>query len=360
VRDAIVTLAILLVAAPVAARADGELSVRGAYYKERSTRVAQPMLDARFDVGEVGDLRAHMLVDSISSASVAAGAADTAFDEKRYEAGASYVHTIDTVRVGGGARGSSEPDYKSGFVHLRSEIELGQRNTVLALNVAGGRDTLSNKGAQSPIVDPIEGKLWTGLGSLSATQVLTPVLVGQLTYDLVYLDGFQENPYRSVSAGGMLEPERVPDTRLRHAALAGLRGFVPASRTTVAGSYRIYVDDWGVVGHTPEARVIQEILPDLDAHLRYRLHHQSAADFYASTYPSADPELEPYLTDDVKLSELTTQTFGIKLDVPAKLLGIEGQLGDARAEALFEYITQTTYFGNAVVAQIAVTVPFRY
>lgn len=359
-RDAIVTALVFLCAAPAVAQADGELSVRGAYYKEKSTRVAQPMLDARFDVGEDGELRAHMLVDSISSASVASGAAGTTFDEKRYEAGASYMHALDTLRLGGGARGSSEPDYKSAFAHLRGEIDLAQRTTVLAVNLAGGRDTLSNEGAQNDIVDPIEGKLWTALGSLSVTQVLTPILVGQATYDLVYLDGFQENPYRSVSAGGMLEPERVPETRTRHAALGGLRAFVPATRTTLAGSYRFYIDDWGVIGHTPEARVIQEIVPDLDAHLRYRLHHQSDADFFASTYPSADPAVEPYLTDDVKLSELTTQTFGVKLDIQARLLGIDGQLGDARAEALFEYITQTTYFGNAVAAQIAFTFPFRY
>jgi hypothetical protein len=79
--------------------------------------------------------------------------------------------------------GSTEPDYQSAFAHLRGEIELGQRNTVLALNLASGRDSLSNEGAQSPIVDPIEGILWTGLGSLSVSQVLTPLLVGQLTYD---------------------------------------------------------------------------------------------------------------------------------------------------------------------------------
>lgn len=347
-------------AAPRAARADGELSVRGAYYKERSTRVAQPMLDARFDVGEQGELRAHTLVDSISSASIAAGAAGATFDEKRYEAGASYLHTLDTMRLGGGGRYSSEPDYKSAFAHLRGDLELGQRNTLLTLNLAGGRDQVSNAGAQSSIVEPIEGTLWTALGSLSVGQILSPVLVAQGTYDLVYLDGFQENPYRSVSAGGALEPERVPDTRLRHALLAGLRGYLPASRTTVAGSYRFYIDDWGVIGHTPEVRVIQEIVPDLEAHVRYRLHHQGAADFYKSTYPSADPAVEPYLTDDAKLSELTTNTFGVKLDLALRLLGVTGGLGDARAEAVFEYITQTTYFGNAVTAQIAVTVPFRY
>jgi hypothetical protein len=318
------------------------------------------MLDARFDVGEDGELRAHMLVDSISSASVAAGAAGTPFDEKRYEAGASYLHTIDIVRFGGGVRGSTEPDYKSAIASLRGEVALGQRNTILGLNLAGGRDTLSNEGAQSDIIEPIEGRLWTAMGSLSVTQVVTPLLVAQATYDVVRLSGFQENPYRSVSAGGMLEPERVPDTRLRHALQGSLRAFVPATRTTLAGGYRFYVDDWGVIGHTPEVRVIQEIVPDLDAHLRYRLHHQSAADFYQPTYPTADPAEEPYLTDDAKLSELTTHTIGVKLDVLASLLGIRGQLGQARAEAMFEYITQSTYFGNAVAAQIAVTFPLRY
>jgi len=357
-------LQLILIAATLAsagpARADGELSVRGAYYKERSTRVEQPMMDARFDVGEQGELRAHMLVDSISSASVAAGAAGTPFDEKRYEGGASYLHTLDIFRFGGGARASSEPDYKSAIASLRGEVALAQRNTILGLNLAGGRDTLSNEGAQSDIVDPIEGRLWTALGSLSVSQVLTPVLVAQGTYDLVYLSGFQENPYRSVSAGGTLEPERVPATRLRHAVQGGLRTFLPMTRTTLAGSYRFYVDDWGVIGNTPEVRVIQEIVPDLDAHLRYRLHHQTAADFYETTYPTADPAVEPYLTDDAKLSELTTQTIGLKLDVLASLVGIHGQLGQARAEAMFEYIIQSTYFGNAVAAQIAVTFPFRY
>ena len=362
VRDRTVTLVVCLVAAaaPSLARADGDLTIRGASYKERSTRVAQPMLDARFDLGDDGELRAHMLVDSISSASVAAGAAGTPFDEKRYEAGASYLHSLDVLRLGGGARGSSEPDYKSAFAHLRGEIDLAQRNTVLGINLAGGRDTVSNEGSQSDIVEPIEGKLWTWLGSLSLSQVLSPILLGQLTYDLVYLDGFQENPYRSVSAGGALEPERVPDTRLRHAGLGALRLFLPVSRTTLAAGYRFYIDDWGLMGHTPEATIVQEIVPDLDAHLRYRLHHQSAADFYKTTYPSSDPAVEPYLTDDAKLSELTTQTFGIKLDLEARLLGVDGLLGQARAEALFEYITQTTYFGNAVAAQIALTVPFEY
>lgn len=345
---------------PAVARADGAVTVRGAYYKERATRVAQPMLDARFDVGEDGELTAHTLVDSISSASVAAGSAGEPFDELRYEAGAGYMHRVlDVLRLGGAVRGSTEPDYKSLFATARAAAELNERNTTIELTVSGGRDRLDNAGAQTMIVEPITGVLYTWLASTSVSQVLSPVLVGQLTYDIAYLDGFQENPYRTVSAGGGLEMERVPDTRLRHAVFGAVRGFVPATRTTLTGGYRVYHDDWGVWGHTPEARVVQA-MGDVDLHLRYRLHHQSRADFYRPSYPTADPAREPYLTDDVKLSKLTTQTIGLKADLPLSLLGARGELEGARLETLFEYIFQSTYYGNAVVAQVAVTVPFEY
>jgi Protein of unknown function (DUF3570) len=353
--------ALALAAGPRAASSDGEVTLRGAYYKERSTRVTQPMMDARFDVGEDGELAAHVLLDSISSASIAAGAAGQSFNENRFELGGTYLHRLGNLRVGGGTRLSSEPDYQSGFVHLRGEVELADRNTTIALNLAGGRDAVSNEGSQIEMADAVKGVLYTSMGSVSLSQVLSPTLIGQLTYDLIHLDGFQENPYRAVSAGGGFEPERVPETRTRHAAQAALRGLVPPTRSTLIGSYRIYRDDWGIVGHTPEIRLVQEVIPQLDVHVRYRYHHQSGADFYKPIYPSADPEMEPYLTDDVKLDRLTTQTVGGKLDVALSLLGLtDGILARTRAQASFEYIDQSTYHGNAVSAQLAFSVPFAY
>jgi hypothetical protein len=363
VRVRVASLLVLagLVGLERSAAGDGEVAVRGAYYKERATRVAQPMLDGRFELGENGELRGHALVDSITSASVAAGAAGDAFSENRFEMGASYLHRLGRARLGGGLRVSSEPDYQSGFGHLRGELELAERNTVLALYLAGGRDAVSNEGAQDQMSAPVEGVLWTAVGSLSVTQVLSPVLVGQLTYDIARLDGFQENPYRAVPAGGDLEPERVPSERTRHAGQAALRGFVTPTRSTVVGAYRLYADDWGLVGHTPEVRLIQEIVPLLGVHLRYRFHRQNAADFYQDSYRTADPTLEPYLTDDAKLDRLTTHTVGGKIDLGLDLAGFRGSfLTGARAQASFDYITQSTHHGNAVTAQLALIVPIAY
>ena len=104
--------------ASASARADGELQVRGVYYKERATRVQQPMIDGRFDVGDHGTLQGYLLVDAISSASaVASGGA--AFDERRVEGGLGYSHVFGKLTLGATARYSTEPDYRSTFATVR-------------------------------------------------------------------------------------------------------------------------------------------------------------------------------------------------------------------------------------------------
>src|SRR5512143_625612 len=91
-------LVVLLATAQVA-HADGTLMTRGVYYKEKSTRVIQPMLDGMFDVGTRGLLDAHLLVDAITSASAGSGASmGQPFTEKRYEAGARYTQELDGPR----------------------------------------------------------------------------------------------------------------------------------------------------------------------------------------------------------------------------------------------------------------------
>jgi hypothetical protein len=360
-RWARVAAAVALVGLPAAAAADGTLSMRGAYYKERSTRVVQPMLDASLATSDDGRLDLHTLVDSITSASPAAGAAGgTAFTERRYELGATYRHELEAGRVAVGGRISEESDYSSLFGHARVELDVAQRSAVLGLGVAQGRDRVSNAGAQGMVTESIGGVLHTTMLSASLRQILDERLVAQLGYDFIYLTGFQENPYRLVPAGGQLELERVPRVRHRHAVVGSLRRFVPRTGTTVAGSYRFYLDDWGVSGHTPEVRAIQDLRAGLDVALRYRYHSQGAADFYQPVYDSADPAASPFLTADVKLSEMSTHTLGGKLGVGLGLLGMGPTLAAGRLDLVVEYVWQSTYVGNAIVAQLGVTVPLSY
>lgn len=342
------------------AAADGEVTMRGVYYKERSTRVVQPMIDARVAVGDDTDLTVHTLVDVITSASAAAGAAGTPFTERRYELGAGFTHRIGDHTCGLSGRFSYEPDYTSGFGAGRCQIGLAQENTLLGVGLAAGNDDLSNAGARDEMgqAERVTGKLRSVLLSTSITQVLSPVLLAGITYDLTYVEGFLESPYRRVPVGGgmgMLMPEAVPSSRLRHAVAGSVRTFVPATRSAVIGAYRFYSDDWDMRAHTPELRLVQEIRPELDLHARYRFHWQSAAYFYEPTYAA----LEPYLTNDVKLSSFTTHTVGLELQSALTHIGeVTGFLRGARLELVLEYVVQRNRLGNAVVLQTALALPF--
>lgn len=336
------------------ARADGEITARGAYYKEDATRVAQPMMDARFEVGDDGELTTHALVDAITSASVAAGASGEPFTELRYEAGAGYLHAFGDLAIGGFARYSDEPDYTSMFAGIRGRAALARDNTIVDLALSAGHDELSNGGAQGMISEPITGELDTLMASLGVTQVLSPRVVAGVTYDLIHLDGFLANPYRSVAAGGMMRREAVPDRRIRHALAGSLRGFMPGIDATLVAGYRLYVDDWGILAHTPEVRWIQPLSSDSSLQLRYRYYRQTGAEFYRHIYDDAGAE---FVTDDPKLSAFTTQTLGLKLATPLSRLGFGG---DWRADLLVEYIRQDHRFGDAVAGSFAITVPFTY
>ena len=343
------------------AHADGFVTMRGAYYKERSTRVVQPMLDADLDVGANGRVQAHTLVDAITSASAASGATGDAFTETRTQFGANYLHSADTVRFGGGFRHSSEPDYTSNFLTLRLETDFAQRNSTVGINLARGMDKIDNSGSQGGISAVISGELETTMVSASLSQILSPNSIASISYDLIFLEGFQQNIYRTVVAGGMVQPERVPDHRLRHAIAGNLRYFVDATDTALIAAYRLYADDWGIRANTPEVRAIQEFFAgDLELHLSYRYHRQRAADFYRDVYDESDPYLEPFVTADDKLGRVRSHTMGVKAATRLALFGVTGSWSNVRLEALGQYLKQNTHYGDAVIAQLALVVPVEY
>ena len=145
-----VSAAAFLVGHAAPAAADGELTLRGVYYKERATRVEEPILDATSDVGDHGEITGNLAIDVITSASVAAGADAKAFTEKRYEAGGGYAHTIGRYRISGNGRYSTESDYVARYLGVGVSIDLAEKNTQLGFGAGQSRDDISNAGAQSP------------------------------------------------------------------------------------------------------------------------------------------------------------------------------------------------------------------
>jgi hypothetical protein len=363
-------IAAALLALTATAAADGEVSVRGVYYKERATRVVQPMLDGKFDVGTKGIVTAHFLVDAITSASASSGADNAMpFTEKRYEGGVTYTHELDDLRLSGSGKYSTESDYVSIFGGLRGEYDLAQKNTVLGLGIGVSRDTISAGSAQGlaqPMIECMSGmsNVECNLSStslfMSASQILSKNSIVGLTYDVAGLKGYQANPYRTALTDDGIAPERHPNWRLRQAVAASLRYFYPASQTTFIGAYRFYRDNWDINAHTPEVRVIQAVGRVADASVRYRYHHQDKAVFYRDRYSTTDISVNRYLSDDVKLDAFTGHLFQAKLGILGEAFGMDGRWAGARFEGILEYVRQHNRFGNAIIAHVALTVPFEY
>jgi hypothetical protein len=363
-------VAVGLSAATPPAHADGTLSMRGVYYKERATRVVQPMLDGVFDAGTDGIVTAHFLVDAITSASSSSGAENaTPFTENRYEAGGGYTHELSDLRLGGEAKYSTESDYTSIFAGLRGEMDLARKNAVLGLGVGVSHDTISAGAAQglnTPMIECTPGDAQTEcpLTTLavfaSASQILSKNSLVAITYDLSRLRGYQSNPYRMALALDGTAPERHPTERLRQAVAASFRYYVPSTQTTLIAAYRFYRDNWKINAHTPELRIIQQVGLAADASVRYRYHSQDAAFFYEDRYSTTDISVNRYLSDDVKLSSFTGHTFEAKLGILGETFGMSGRWAGARFEGILEYVVQHNRFGNAIIAHVALTVPFEY
>ena len=365
-----------------AARADGSVSVRGVYYKERATRVEQPMIDAMFDAGERGLVTAHVLVDAITSASAGAGAANgVPFTEHRYEAGLGYQHEfdgpssipwIDKLRVSGDGKYSSESDYWSWYGGAKVEADVAQQNATIALGGGVSADTVGNNLQQNPLLMGAtlvcenahpdqrftECPLDTVSLYASASQIVSRNAVVAITYDLASLHGFQSNPYRTAITTAGLVPERHPNERFRQAIALSGRLFLPRTQTTLIAAYRYYTDDWHIHAHTPELRVVQQVGDGADATLGYRYYTQTAAFFYAPRY--GDPTMLPYVTDDPKMSAFDGHIIEAKLGVLGEEFGLRHDWAGARIEGILEYIIQHNRFGNAVVAHVALTLPFSY
>jgi hypothetical protein len=363
------------------AAADGTLSMRGVYYKERSTRVIQPMLDAMFEVGAHGLASGHLLVDAITSASASSGAESEPFTEQRFEGGAGYAHElegpegswVDVVRLGAEAKVSKEPDYRSIYAGGRAEAEVAQKNATIGVGGGVSLDEVNNTGAQSPMGGP---KLLCDNREAMATETSCPLntyslfssasqlinknaLVG-VTYDLAKSHGFTSNAYRQVVTTSGFVPEKHPNDRLRQAFAISARYYWPGARTAIVGAYRYYWDDWDIHAHTPEIRLIQEVGSSVDASFRYRYYKQDAAFFYEKPYPDQSVQMSQYLTDDPKMTAFDGHLMEAKLGMMGETFGLTGRWAGARFEGILEYIIQNNRFGNAVVAHASLTVPFEY
>lgn len=349
----------------------GDVQLRGNYYWDRSTRVVAPEIIAQLEAPQGSRLRVDYLVDSITSASIAAGALeDTRFNEIRHDVSIKGGHEFsdreNPVDLWGGTRFSKEPDYFSFSAFFQPSIWLADRATRLLGRVTYLHDEIGQNFRGGTQMRPGEdGTRGSDFGerldavsmAVGWEQALTPTLIFEVAYDFTVQSGFLANPYRSVLGGQ--RPEEHPDLRLRNLLYSRVAWYIPRSRTSLQAIYRSYFDDWSISAINPEVRIYQEMSPYFQTRLRYRYYKQTSAFFYKND-PNAYTFEDRYVTNDPKMSAFQVNEVGIQFLVLGSFL--EGRahrsIAGAQFDISFNYRWNTNAFGNQVISQAGLRIPF--
>ena len=300
---ALLVPAVSLLASPLARQAaaqeleagEGDATSRILIYSDDdATTVTTAAVDGQAGVQRGMVIGVHALVDAVSTASVdVVSAATERWDETRVELGARASALVTGTTVSIGYIRSQENDWLSNAVSVSGSKELFQRNTV----VSASYSLVLNKVGRAE--DPTFEKSLDGHSvALSISQLVDRKTRVGASYTGQYLSGFMSSPYRYVSAiDGSRGPERHPDSRVRH-ALSGFAVRSLAPFLSARGSYRLYLDDWGVRSHTGTVALASDFGGRWSAGVEGRVYLQNQANFYRRTYPT----VLRHMTNDRELS----------------------------------------------------------
>lgn len=352
----------------------GELSLQGNYYWETSTRVVAPEFGVRLTSPEGTTITADYLVDAITSASIAAGVIeDIRFTEVRNQGTITISRELDLgdaqLRLGAYGRISHEPDYLATGLGVNATLSLNQRSTLIMASIGYIHDDVGAvlRGMNVTATDP-GGRMLSNRGrlgelegvntSLTVQQIVLPNLWLSATYDLVYTQGFLANAYRSVMVQGVLSPEAHPGQRTRHAISGRLAYFFEPTRTAIHLMYRSYFDDWDLAAVNPEVRLYQEIGDAVTLRARYRFYAQTRSFFWrpVDMFTTDDP----FVTADPKMAAFASHLLGFRALVQLDFLSGSplSFLSRGYFDLSFDYLWQGSRFGDAVIAQSGLHVPF--
>ena len=291
-------------------RAPGQgsvLSKVSAYQDDDDTLVITSLVDGDVVLPGRVTLGAHVLVDSISSASVdVVSAATGRWQEDRVEAGARAAARVPGgVDAGLALARSTENDWASWSLEGSLARDLAQKNTRVEVSYGQSTNRVGRAG------DPaFERALTARTVEAGVTQVAGPRTVIGAVLTVQVADGFLNSPYRYVTTadGRFALPEAHPGRRVREAVTVRVLRAV-GRRACWDTSYRLYADDWGVVSHTLATAVALELGGAWDLRLRARAYRQSAADFYQETYAAP----MAFMTADRELATFWDAGGGVKL-----------------------------------------------
>jgi hypothetical protein len=264
------------------------------------------------DVSYAADIWTSASIDIVTSGS-------KPVTEQRDELDFALAHEFTDLTVSGSYRYSVENDYRSHGATAGVSSDFADNNTTLALNGYTFLDTVGRSG------DASFARGLTTLGArASITQVFDSKMLGQLSYELSHLDGYQASPYRVVGvgpnatgygcmggAGTQCLPEHEPSSRTRNAFAVLIRRAL-GDELSLGLNYRFYIDDWQLSSHTATAQLGLLAGPDTTLTLRYRFYSQTGTGFYLPIYHMLAPN--QYTTRDREQSPMHDQRVGLDLE----------------------------------------------
>lgn len=362
--------------------AEDRVIIRGNYYRERSTRVLQPMVHVTVDApDERLTLGAAYVLDAITSASIATGTTavtggDNVFTEIRHEALGTIGSRLGEWTLGAFFRYSTETDYISRSAGGSLARDLLQRTVSLSLSYAYNFDRIyriiNSLGERAPwcggnftVSCTTEGGgnlLQVHYLSAGYTHVLHKTLVAMLNLEGAFARGPQDNPYRGEQIPNVLW-EAHPSKRDRVAVTGTLRWMIPEGSTVFEPRYRFYADDWGVKAHSLDTRIHFRVARYVRMRVRYRYYTQNQAFFWRddmmyqeSPVPCSPDTPQGCASADPKLDSWLSHTPGAQLtwelDGLARRRGLEW-LENGWIQATYNHVFQTNRFGHARLGSLA-------
>lgn len=201
------------------------------------------------------------------SAAAAASPGTVNLDDRRTAVDARATRYFERAALGFGFAFSDEVDWTSvaGSADLR--LSTADNNRTYALGLGYTADRIGS------VLDPGFTKsrsTWEVLAGV--TQVLSQTQAVQSNLAMSAGSGRFSDVYRSGDVR--------PDSRVTAAWLTRYRHYVPAADAAIHADYRLFADDWGLLGHTVELAWYQPVGETWMVRPFLRYHSQDAAGFY--------------------------------------------------------------------------------
>lgn len=216
---------------------------------------------------------------------------------------------------------SEENDYLSNAVALKWKSQFNENNTTVSAGVSAAFDKVRAAGFLLNDENKDTLELSVGFSQLLSTRTILDVTLGY-----GHSSGYLADPYRAISQDPFIfpTPENRPESQNRWVAKAAARHYFPNHKAALSGSYRFFVNNESLVGHTFELKWIQQVTEQFSVTPYLRYYQQTASEYYTPTLDNAkfigDLAVQgeaPFFSPDYRLSAFDAVTYGMKFTYEA-------------------------------------------